>query len=301
MGTFPPASRPLVPQNLEQPDVAAAQDGVFTRLQARAEGFSDGRQRRLIRSGLWLPVAGRVLRNRAVPIGPWQRAWAVTLNGLVVSHDTAGQIWSLATGEAMHGIGRTRHSDVITAHHLELDDADVVDLGGLRVTTPHRTLIDLLCGQEPRESIPFVTDGLRRRLLTIDDLDAAAEAARGRWGADRARFVAVTCAGRPFSVLEWDAHVLLRGLGAGWAFNVPIHDRDGLIGIVDAVHAASRTIVELDGRAYHGEDRFQHDRTRDQRFAALGYLTIRFTSDDVRRRPRDFVERIRRAVALRSA
>jgi very-short-patch-repair endonuclease len=80
---------------------------------------------------------------------------------------------------------------------------------------------------------------------------------------------------------------------------VPIHDSEGLVGVADALHRASRTIVEFDGRAFDGADRFQHDRTRDQRLAAIGYLVIRFTSEDVERRGRDLVERTRRVVGLR--
>lgn len=213
MGTFPLLAPPSLPTGLEQPEVASTQAGVFSRKQARAEGFSDSRQRRLIRSGLWAPVAGRVLRNRAVPIGPWQRAFAVALHGLVVSHDTAGQLWSLATGAELHGIGRTRLDDQLVAHHLDLVPSDVVEVAGIRVTNPVRTLVDLLCWHALVDMIPTVTDGLRRGLLTATGLAAAAQAAVGRWGADRARSIAATCAGSPYSFLEWRAQGMIRTLG----------------------------------------------------------------------------------------
>lgn len=284
---------------LAQPRAADLQDGVFTRCQARADGYSDGPQRRMLRSGLWIPLGGRALVNRSVAVGAWQRARAVDLSGLVVSHDTAGQLWSLATRDEAHGIGRTRNPRGIVTHELELAHADVVEIAGLRVTSPMRTLVDLMCSRPTVASVPFITDALRRGLLAPEDLVAAASAARGRWGVERARDLATTCAGNPHSLLEWQAHGHFRRLGPGWEFNVAVHDGEGLVGVADALHRASRTVVEFDGRAFHGQDRFQHDRTRDQRFAAIGYIVVRFTAHDVQHRSRDLVERVRRTVSLR--
>ena len=102
-------------------------------------------------------------------------------------------------------------------------------------------------------------------------------------------------------MLEWRFHRLCDALGPGWRFNVDIHDEHGFVGRVDALHEATGTIVELDSRRFHGEDRFQTDRTRDQRLAALGFVVIRLTWDDVERRPMEIVERIRRTVAVRGA
>lgn len=299
MLALPALPRPALPTGLEQPGPAQFQDGVFTRSDARADGYSDSRQRRILRAGLWIPLAGRALAHREVVIGPWQQARAVALTGLVVSHDTAGRLWSLGTSDDLHGIGRARNHAGITIHELELAPADIVEIVGLQVTSPMRTLVDLMCARPPSESVPFVTDALRRRLLTPDDLAAAASAARGRWGVERARLLASSCVGNPHSPLEWQAHGLFRGLGPGWEFNVAVHDDEGLIGIADALHRASRTIVEFDGRAFHGLDRFQHDRTRDQRFAAIGYLVVRFTAQDVEHRSLDVVERVRRITSLR--
>ena len=94
-----------MPLGYELPDRAFTQDGVFTRAQARAEGWSDSRQRRLLRDGLWVSVAGSVFRHRDVEEGPWQRARAVALSGRVPSHSTAAAIWGYAIPAAdCHGI-----------------------------------------------------------------------------------------------------------------------------------------------------------------------------------------------------
>ena len=82
---------------------------------------------------------------------------------------------------------------------------------------------------------------------------------------------------------------------------MPIHDSDGLVGVVDAFHRATGTVVELDSRAFHGPDRYQPDRTRDQRLAALGYVALRFTWEDIDRRPEQVWARIRQTLAIRTA
>jgi very-short-patch-repair endonuclease len=61
-----------------------------------------------------------------------------------------------------------------------------------------------------------------------------------------------------------------------------------------------KIIVELDGQQFHGRDRFQADRTRDQRLVAAGYVVLRFTWDDLINRPDDVIERIRRTMAHRA-
>jgi very-short-patch-repair endonuclease len=302
MSTFRLARRPPFPRGLEVPSVAADQDGVFTRSQARSESWSDGRQRRLVQSGLWVPITATVLRHRDLVEGPWQRARAVWLTGgMVVSHDTAGQLWGLITSNGLHGTSlSSRRTTAVITHRADLPCADTIEVDGMRVTTPPRTVTDLLCTLEPPASVAMACDALRQGILTTADLRSAADAATGRHGAAQARFVARTCAGRPYSVLEWHFHRRVGELGPGWRFNAAVHDSEGRIGDVDAVHEGTKIVVELDGQQFHGPDRFQSDRTRDQRLAAAGYVVLRFTWDDLIKRPDDVIERIRRTMSHRA-
>ncbi len=77
-----------------------------------------------------------------------------------------------------------------------------------------------------------------------------------------------------------------------------MRDAWGLVGRVDALHVRSRTVVELDGRAYH-ENSFQYDRTRDQRVAVIGGLSVRITHEDMRS-PMAVAHRLTRIFAARS-
>lgn len=292
---------PAHPDSLLQPDVAHAQDGVFTRSQARLEGWSDARQRRLLRSGLWVPITGSVLCHREVEVGPWQRARAVWLEGgRVPSHETAAALWRLKVVGRLHGISTSGRSVVgITDHRMHLAPDDLVIVRGMQVTSFLRTLTDLLCALPVEGSVDWITDGLRRGLVDLDQLTRAAERAGRRPGARTARRVVRSCAGRPYSFLEWRFQQLAPDVPGEWAFNVEVGDESGAIGIVDGLHVPSRTIVELDGRKFHGADRFQSDRSRDQRLTAAGYVVLRFTWDDVLNRPDHVREVIRRVVAQR--
>ena len=296
------APMPHMPDGLLVPDVARAQAGVFTRSQARRAGWSDTKQRRMIGSGLWVGLCGSAVRHRDGPEGPWPNAWAVALTGgLIPSHGTAGQVWGLRAPDGLNGTrGSPARASGVVVHRARLGSHDVVALGGLRLTSPLRTVSDLLRCLDQRQAIELATDAMRKGQLDPEDLDEAADAARLRTGASRARFVARTCAGRPFSPLEWRFHRLIRRLGPGWVFNVRIEAASGA-GVVDALHLPTGTVVELDGRAYHEGDRFQADRARDRGLVAEGYVVLRFTWEDIDLRPEEVVDTILRVLARRTA
>jgi hypothetical protein len=283
--------------------VALRQDGVFTRSQARAAGWGARSQRRLLGGGLWVPLAGTVLRHREVEVGPWQRAWAVHLTaGLVVSHATAGALWQFVVPEELHGIGHVERTPArVRAHRIPFAEEDGVRARGLVLTSPTRTLTDLLCSLGEEAGVAMLTDAFRRRLCTLDDVRAAVMAAHGRHGVTLARHLAHSCRHEPHSPLEWRFHGLCAALGPGWRFNVDLGDDLGFIGRVDALHTATWTVVELDGQRFHGEERFQADRTRDQRLVALGFVVLRVTWSDLEQRPMDVVERIGRTLAVRAS
>lgn len=284
------------------PEVASGQLGMFTRAQARAEGWSDSRQRRLLRDGVWIPVLGSVVRHQQGTPGPWQLGWAVGLTGRIPSHGTAGAIWGYAIegqgprGIVEHGGGPVRG---VVDHRLALDEGDVVEVGGLRITSELRTVADLVCLMPTTACIATLTDAFRRGLLDLEDLATINEKVRGRRGGRRASRVLASCGGRPWSVLEWRFQQIALRVSSHWRFNVVLTDVD-LIGPVDAVLDGPRVVVELDGKRYHGADRFQRDRSRDQRLAAAGYVVLRFTWQDVSERPEMVLSILRRTISQRA-
>jgi hypothetical protein len=199
-------------------------------------------------------------------------------------------------GIVEHGGGPTRR---LRDHRLRPPAADLVQFGDMVVTSELRTLTDLLCYERVRSSLPTVTDALRRGLLVPGDLATVARAAAGRRGARRAHLIALTCVGNPWSVLEWRFQRIACSISSGWTFNVDASDGRGRIGGVDAFHEEYGIVVELDGKRFHGPERFQKDRTRDHRLVALGYVVLRFTWDDIERRPDEVRAILRRTMAQR--
>lgn len=261
--------------------MAGRQAGCFTRSQARADGFGDYRQRLLLASGRWRPLVGSVLVPADLEITPWTRAHAAVLASgryRAASHSTAAALWGWTIDERFHVIrssGRT-HPDVIE-HRLPLASGDVVLAAGIRITSLVRTLQDVMTGFEQRPAVAALADGFRVGLFTPHDVASVAAGLRHRTGAPQARELAHSCRGGPFSILEFDFHQVAWSIDPdGWRFNVSIRDAEGLIGYVDALHEPTRTVIEVDGRAYHA-DTFEADRTRDQRLAALGILCTRVT------------------------
>lgn len=91
-------------------------------------------------------------------------------------------------------------------------------------------------------------------------------------------------AGPRFAAFEWQGPVR----AGGRAF------------VVDMVDRATGVAVELDGRAFHGDDvARRRDLERDALLAAAGYVVLRLTYEDVVGRPAWCRTQVRRAVAAR--
>ncbi len=96
-------------------------------------------------------------------------------------------------------------------------------------------------------------------------------------------------------------HEILRAAGiTGWVADAHLLPVLGVAAVADVWFPAARLVVEVDGRVAHGPDRFQQDRTRQNLLVAAGCTVLRFTWDDLTRRPQEVVAAIRRVVARRT-
>lgn len=90
--------------------------------------------------------------------------------------------------------------------------------------------------------------------------------------------------GQEFRGLEWQAVVVIAGRKRR----------------IDALHREAGVALEFDGRAYHDSvDQWQLDRERDAELAAAGLTTMRFTFEDITRRPDWCRRQLRAAVSAR--
>jgi very-short-patch-repair endonuclease len=72
-----------------------------------------------------------------------------------------------------------------------------------------------------------------------------------------------------------------------------------VVAVADLYHERSRTVVFLDGRAYHATAAaFEHDHGVDALLSVSGYRPLRFTWSDVHDRAQRTVRRLLAAIAL---
>lgn len=90
--------------------------------------------------------------------------------------------------------------------------------------------------------------------------------------------------GKEWAALEWQATL----------------EAEGSLRRPDALHRAARVIIEFDGQRWHGSpEARERDRLRDLELAALGYVTLRLTFADLRRRPEWCRAMVRAAICRR--
>lgn len=168
-------------------------DGFFTSKHARLSGYSVQNQSYHVKQGQWERHGWGIFRYKYYPHLANHRPdlivatlWSCGRSGLpqgVISHDTALSVHKLSTWSG-HGIHMTvpnnfrRRSHCIykvRLHCAELDESDIDDLESFRVTTPLRTIVDLLLSHhiESIHIVDAINDALRQRLITFNQIKEA--------------------------------------------------------------------------------------------------------------------------------
>jgi len=139
----------------------------------------------------------------------------------------------------------------------------------------------------PLDQLVLVDAALQRGLMMPSEIDTF------RASSERRRvFLRNTADARAESPLETIARWTLRRA----RLRVEPQARIPGAGRVDLL-VEGRVVVELDGRAYHSEERaFQADRTRDRALAAAGYSVLRYTYSDVMNSPQMLVAEVQSAL-----
>ncbi|MFI2708819.1 type IV toxin-antitoxin system AbiEi family antitoxin domain-containing protein [Micromonospora sp. NPDC018662] len=282
--------------------VAARQGGVVTAAQALSLGFSRDQVRHLARSGRWIRVArGCFVPVPEVDVASLRRA---RIRAAVESLGT-GAVAVLDTAAELHRIGGLRATSVVhvsvppdrprpqrptdpdlVVHQLTLGPDDVGTAAGVAVTTPTRTVADVILRADRYPAVCVVDSALNRKLLDESDLSLVAALIARRRGAVAARRCLDESDGRAQSPLE--TRVRLRcvdGRVPPDALQLAVRDDDGyLLGIGDLAWRGARVIAEADGQVPHGSPRaIYEDRTRQNRLANAGWTVLRFTWPDTLR------------------
>lgn len=271
-------------------EIAGRQCGVVSVAQFRACGLSASGARhradahRLFRVRRGVYSLGPVVDPRA-------RLWAALLvtgpAGASVSH------WSAAW---MHGmVGRCRAPIHITVpgnggrslsgvrvHRARsLSDADTVQVDGLRVTTPARTVLDIAARAPDHDVLRLIREGEYLGLLPTGALLAVVSTHPRHPGAARIRRVdpvTATAALRQ-TPLEDELEALIATLPVPTPQRqLPVRGASGAWYRLDFGWPDFRLATEADGRSAHERSAsLDSDRFRDNDLAAVGWQTLRFT------------------------
>jgi hypothetical protein len=152
------------------------------------------------------------------------------------------------------------------------------------VASVARTLCDLTAKARAKVVERAVDDCLRRRIVTLDELQTVYESLSGR-GRHRSTVMR--------SILEWrgpdhhpgespgEVHVLRLLVDAGLPVPVQQHEVrvNGRIIRIDLAYPEARIALEFDGWTYHStRGAFDDDRARANELELLGWTVLRFTT-----------------------
>ena len=288
---------------------ARRQFGVFTTADALTAGVNRTMLNRHSRpGGRWRRIAPRVYEVVAQPTD-WRRPlMAAQLWGgpdAALSHHAAAALLDLDGASRRHPpelyLPTSRQHPPWVVHRARLPPAEVVLTGGLRHTSPLRTLRDLADVLDEDTLELAVESVLRRGMSTESELTARASR-RGRLYAVLAR----RPPGAPPAGSELETRfiqITRRPSIPPWRRQWPLI-QDGLVlAYLDLCLPELGLFVELDGRWAHSKPTAIFvDRHRQNRIVRmLGWRPLRFTWDDVVRRPitttRDVEDTVRRSAS----
>ena len=181
---------------------------------------------------------------------------------------------------AVGGANGSRRAEVVGGKRDLLPD-EIVEINGIRVTSPIRTACDIACLRGRHRGLATI-DAFRREFgLTELDFALFLPRYRGRRGVRQLRELVTHSDPRAESPGEsWTRlEIIDAGLPApepqvwvdvpGWG---PVR--------LDHAYLHLKIAIEFDGREFHGDDRREHDQGRREALRRAGWIVIVVTSAD---------------------
>jgi hypothetical protein len=189
----------------------------------------------------------------------------------------------------------------LRVHRDRLADDEITEVQGVLVTTALRTAYDLARWQPLSEAVAAV-DALARIGGFPPDavLGIRARYPRARWRCRVPNVVSLADTGAE-SVMETRCRLALvaHGLPQPITQHRVTDARGRTVGRLDLAYPGRRVGIEYDGRLHQDDVRAVRDERRDNALAALGWVVLRFNSDDVLRRPAEMAQRVRETLSRR--
>ncbi|MGW6196311.1 type IV toxin-antitoxin system AbiEi family antitoxin domain-containing protein [Kribbella sp. NPDC055110] len=297
--------------------IAAGRGGWFTRPDAHAAGYSDSELRQRVRSGQWLRMSfNSYVDPRAWPDEPpWERATrrhllhvrmaSERLGDVVVSHQSAAllhglPVWGTDLARAHFtrvASGRPRVGRGVQVHRGTPAVDEIVELGGLNVTSVDRAIVETACTTSYEVGV-VMADVALRGLTTREQLAAVVRRHRHWRGLPAAQAAVLFADARSESVGESRLRVLMANHGLPEPeLQVEIWDAGGrLIGRVDFL-LAGVLVVEFDGAMKYGDnaDAVLAEKYREDRLRECGYGVARVNWAELTN-PHETAARLERAL-----
>jgi hypothetical protein len=236
--------------------------------------------------------------------------------GHVGSHTTAAVVHGLAVTVApaspveltvVTGYQTSRREDGVVLHHADSTYAELVTVGGLRITSVDRTVADCLRTRRLPHGVALLDDALRRGLTTRERVLTALRA-QIRWrGRPRALAALRLADVRRESWLESFSFVTLheRGLPMLVPQVVVLDEKDDFVGRTDGFLTRHGVFGEADGlgKYFLDADPFadgyaesvaaalEQEAERHEALERLGLLGVRWTGAEIQRSPELVVDR----------
>jgi very-short-patch-repair endonuclease len=302
---------------------------VFTVTAARRAGMTrgqvdgrvaTGRWRRLRRgvfciSDIWdasTPEQQHVLQARGV------LAARSTGGPVALSHTTAAvlldlpsprsALWAVHLTVPPRSAEHSRQRGDVWQHVAGLLPLDIVQIDGLPVTRPARTVADCLRMLDPFDAVPIADGGLHTQSTCVAAIREVLEK-QARWPrVDVARATLALADGRRETPLESQSFVVLHRHGLPPPVpQVKICDHVGrFVARVDFAWLEKGVVGEADGQAKYLADgdpvaAFEAEKERQARLEALGLVVVRWGWRHLVGDPPPMVERLREALARGNA
>ena len=321
------------PHRHEMYDVSpalAALPSSFTTLEAVAAGISRRVLARLARRGQLIRSHRGVYQQNPgaqVEVERWQileaehlargRAALLAHPGHALSHQSAALAMGLPVLlhpdmpvhlTALTVQPRSRRVDDLVLHHSDSIINDVVEVHGVRLLTPERTVADCLRTMRPANAVAVADRAVGSGATTLGDVDRLLETQR-RWrGRPRARAALALVDPRRETWLESFSFVTLHDLGVDLPTpQVEVFDEWGrFVGRVDGMWIAEGVVGEADG---HGKYligladvggpsgraaalRVVEEKVREDDLRGLGLEFVRWDTDQIRHHSLDVARHV---------
>jgi hypothetical protein len=278
---------------------------LFTVEEARAKGITSSALRWGVRTGRWSLVESGVYAVGAdAPTGLERAAGAVLRTGGVASGTLGGLLLELDSVGPLRGsiitVGPTGNGRRRGVRRRKLPPDRIVVVNGIPCTNGLQTLVDLAAVVDDATWEQMLESGLRKKLTTIGEIEAALATRRIRGAARIRRVFALRRPDAPptESLLETLMVQLARevpGLAPPARQVVVCHSDGRFVARVDLAWPQLGLFIEIDGEHHLGQP--VYDASRETAVvAATGWLCGRFTWTEVVRHRKHTIRRLTQLV-----